>query len=92
MNKKSDNMMSTQEFSDKRFKDFAVRHYEQLIRAAEQAEDTERLTHLTKQLEKLEAGDLSVAKNLTFVTAGSKLYYDDKQNKVVSKLLTYTIM
>lgn len=90
MTKKSDNMMSTQEFHNKQFKDFAVRHYEQLIRAAEQAEDTERLTHLTKRLEKLEAGDLTVAKNLAFVTAGSKLYYDEKQNRVTTVQLSYS--
>ena len=92
MNKKPDNTMTTQEFHEKQFKDFAVQHYERLIRAAEQAEDTERLTHLTKQLEKLEAGDLSIAKNLTFIIAGSKIYYDEKKKQVTTALLQYTIL
>lgn len=84
--------MSAQEFHDNQFKTLAVSHYEQLIRSAEQAEDETRLAHLKAQLEKIEAGDLSVAKNLTFIIAGSKLYYDEQQKKVTLTQLTYTIL
>ena len=92
MNKKPDNTMSAQEFHVKQFKDFAVRHYEQLISAAEQIEDTERLAHLTKQLEKLKGGNLSIAKHLILVTAGLKIYYDEKKKQVTATHLTYTIL
>lgn len=92
MNKQSDNTMSTQEFHDKQFKELVVQHYKQLIWTAKQAEDTEQLAQLTKELEKFEAGDFSVVKNLVFVIAGSKIYYDEKQKKVITAQLTYTVL
>lgn len=92
MNKKLNNTMTTQEFHNNQFKALAVSHYEQLIRSAEQAEDETRLTHIKAQLEKLEAGDLSVAKDLVFIIAGSKIYYDEQQKKVTTAQLTYTIL
>lgn len=84
MYKKTEDEMSAQEFHDKKFKNLAVQHYERLIRAAEKADDTERLEHLTKRFELLEAGDLSIAKHLTFVYAGSSIYYDEQQKRVVT--------
>ena len=92
MNKKLENTMSIQEFQNYQFKTLSIAHYEQLIRSAEQTEDETRLTHLKAQLEKIEAGDLSAAKNLTFVTTGSKLYYDEQQKKVITVQLTYTVL
>lgn len=92
MNKEIKSTMSAQEIHDKQFKTLVVSHYERLIRSAEQAEDETQLTHLKAQLEKIEAGDLSVAKNLTFVAAGSKIYYDEQKKKVTTTQLTYTIL
>lgn len=92
MNKKLENTMSVQEYHNYLFKTLAVSRYEQLIRFAEQDKDETRLTHLKAQLEKLEAGDLSVASNLTFITDGSKLYYDEQQNKATMTQLTYTVL
>ena len=92
MIKKLNDSMSPQEFRNNQFKTFAVSHYERLIRSAEQAEDETQLTHLNTQLEKLEAGDLSVAKNLMFVIAGSQIYYDEQKKKVTTTQLAYTIL
>lgn len=91
MNKKLENTMSVQEYHNYRFKTLAVSHYERLIRSAEQAEDETQLTHLRAQLEKIEAGDFSVAKNLVFISAGSKIYYDEQKKKVILTQLTYTM-
>ena len=81
---KIEDAMSTQEYHDKKFKNLVVQHYEKLIRAAEKADDTERLEHLIKLLEQLEAGDLSVGKNFTFACGGSTIYYDKQQKRVVT--------
>lgn len=90
MSKKIKSTMSAQEFRNNQFKTSVISHYERLIRSAEQAKDETQLTHLRAQLEKIEAGDFSVAKNLVFIIAGSKIYYDEQQKKVRLTQLTYT--
>ena len=92
MNKKLNNITRIQKFHDKQFKEHVVRHYKLLIRAAEQADDETRLIRLNAQLEQIEAGNLSIAKHLTFIVDGSKLYYDEQQNKAVIDQIPYTVL
>lgn len=90
--KQIDNTMLAKDLHAQQFKEFAVSHYKQHILSAERNKNETEIAYLKTQLEKIEAGDFSVAKDLTFITAGSKIYYDEQQKTVITKILTYTIM